>query len=118
VGQCAKGRSPALLFARDFGAKQKSEGLVNTMPKTPTRPNSKQAVTHDMVVHLVGEIGNARIAAILAIGPTLEEIEEAVAWAAGESDVMGEERLPLSGVAAQVYDLLTADEDYDNHERG
>ncbi len=87
------------------------------MAKPPTHGNGKQAVTHDMVVGLVGEIGNARLAAILAARPTLEDLEEAVAWAAGESDVMGEERLPLSGVAAQVYDILTADEDYYNDER-
>jgi len=87
------------------------------MSKTPTHQSAKQAVTHDMVVEMVGEIGNAKIAAILALGPTLEDIEEAVAWAAGESDVMGEERLPLSGVAAQVYDIVTAEEDYNNDER-
>jgi len=87
------------------------------MPKTPPRRNAKRAVTHDMIVEMVGEIGNAKIAAILAAGPTIEDLEEAVAWAAGESDVMGEERLPLAGVAARVCEILTADEDY-NDERG
>ena len=87
------------------------------MAKTPTDPSGQQTVTHDMVVGLVGEIGNAKIAAILAAGPTLEDLEEAVAWAAGESDVMGEERLPLSGVAGQVYDILTADEELNDERR-
>lgn len=82
------------------------------MSNSPTRQSAKQAVTHEMVVGLVGEIGNAKIAEILAAGPTLEDLEEAVAWAAGESDIMGEERLPLTGVAAQVCDILTADEDF------
>jgi hypothetical protein len=87
------------------------------MSKNPTRESAKQAVTHDMVVEMVGEIGNAKIAAILAAGPTLEDLEEAVAWAAGESDVMGEERLPLTGVAAQVCNILTVDEDYNYESR-
>ena len=87
------------------------------MPKPPPSQGAKQAVTHDIVLEMVGEIGNAKIAAILAVAPTLEDLEEAVAWAAGESDVMGAERLPLSGVAAQVYDILTVDENY-NDERG
>ncbi len=87
------------------------------MPKTPPRESTEQAVTHEMVVGLIGEIGNDRIAAILALSPTSEDLEEAVAWAAGESDVMGEERLPLTGLAAQVYDILTAGEAY-NDERG
>lgn len=86
------------------------------MSKTPTRQSTKQDVTHEMVVGLVGEIGNAKIAAILAAGPTPEDLEEAVAWAGGQSDVMGEERLPLTGVAAQVCDILTVDQD-DNDER-
>ena len=87
------------------------------MSKTPPRESAEQAVTHEMVVGLIGEIGNAKIAAILAAGPTPEDLEEAVAWAAGESDVMGEERLPLTGVAARVYDILTADEVYNDERR-
>jgi hypothetical protein len=104
----------AALFSH---AKQKSEKLVNHMPKTPTRESAKQPVTHEMVLELIGEIGNAKITAILAAGPTLEDLEEAIAWATGESDVMGEERLPLAGVAAQVYEILTVDEDYNNERR-
>lgn len=87
------------------------------MPKTPPRESTGHAVTHEMVVGLIGEIGNARIAAILALSPTPEDLEEAVAWAAGESDVMGEERLPLTGMAAQVYDILTVDEAYNDERR-
>jgi hypothetical protein len=43
-------------------------------------------------------------------GATLEELEEAAAWLAGESDVMGEERLPLTGAAAKVYEIIARDE--------
>ena len=40
----------------------------------------------------------------------IEEIEEAVAYATGEDDIMGEERIPLIGRAAEVYEIITADE--------
>ncbi len=66
---------------------------------------------HDRIVAVVGQVDDAKIAAIEATGASLEQLEEAVAWTVGESDVMGESRLPLSGVVAEIYDILTADED-------
>jgi hypothetical protein len=50
------------------------------------------------------------IAEIMVLNPTYEEFEIALAYAQGESDVMGEERHPLEGKAKQVYDILTAAE--------
>jgi hypothetical protein len=35
-----------------------------------------------------------------------------VAWAAGESDVMGAARQPLAGRAAQVYEIIAADSEF------
>jgi hypothetical protein len=69
--------------------------------KTPTR---------DDVVHLLGDISDHKVVEILETGATLEQLEEAAAWLAGESDVMGEERLPLTGAAAKVYDIIARDE--------
>jgi len=66
-------------------------------------------LTRESVVATVGEIDDERIAAIIATGATVEALEEAAAWAAGESDVMGEERKPLSGAAAAIYDILAQD---------
>ncbi len=82
------------------------------MTQISKTPVSKIPLTHDAVVDVAGDLGDAMIARILAVGATVEDLEEAVAWAAGESDVMGEERLPLAGNAARLYDFLTADEDY------
>jgi hypothetical protein len=62
------------------------------------------------VVEILGPMPDARIAAILATGATLEQLEEAAAWAAGESDVMGDLRRPVIGPVADVYDIITADE--------
>jgi uncharacterized protein with GYD domain len=62
---------------------------------------------HDVAAAL-GEADEAAIADIMALTPTCEEFEIALAWAEGESDVMGEERHPLEGKAKQIYDILTA----------
>lgn len=61
-------------------------------------------------VEILGPMPDARVAAILATGATVEQLEEAAAWAAGESDVMSELRRPVIGPVAAVYDILTADE--------
>ena len=39
---------------------------------------------------IVGDLDDAKIAAVLATGANAEQLEEAMAWASGESDVMGE----------------------------
>ena len=67
-------------------------------------------VTRQDIESILGRIDDASMTAILAIGPSVNELEEAVAWATGESDVMGELERPLDGAAARVYDILTQDE--------
>ncbi len=73
---------------------------------------AKPRLTHDQILRIAGEISDAKVAAIEAMGATLEELEEAVAWAVGESDIMGDQRRPLAGRIDALYDILTADEDY------
>lgn len=69
-------------------------------------------LTRDEIAARVGDLDDAVIAAILEIEPTAEELDEALAWAEGEDDVMGEMERSLSGKVAQIYEILTADEAY------
>ena len=69
-------------------------------------------LTPQDVRHIVGDLDDAKIAAILATDATVEELEEAAAWASGESDVMGDLERPLEGVVATVYDILMTDEEF------
>jgi hypothetical protein len=72
---------------------------------------------HDEVRRLCGDIVDWKLNAIVATGATVAEIEEAVAWVSGADDVMGEERKPLSGKVAEVYDILTADDEWEDETR-
>ena len=72
-----------------------------------------QSLTSGDIVKITGPIDAAKIAEIMAARPTAEELEEAVAWAAGASDVMGELRRPLTGTVARLYDILTADRSFE-----
>ena len=74
------------------------------------------ALGPDDVRQLCGDIPDWKIVNIVAKDPTIEELEVALAWAAGESDTMGKERHPLSGKTAELYDILVADEDWDEEQ--
>jgi hypothetical protein len=64
----------------------------------------------EMVLAIAGPLDDAILARVLAMEATPEELLEAAAWAAQESDVMGEERKPMTARVAQLYDLITAEE--------
>lgn len=73
-----------------------------------------ERLSREEILKIAGNISDAKVAAIEATGATRAQLDAAVAWAAGESDVMGEARRPLSGIVAEVYEILTADETYDD----
>ena len=85
--------------------------MSNVTPSRKT-PAAAAALSHDQIVSLAGPIEDAKIAAIEGCGPTLEELEEAVAWARGQDDVMGKSKLPFTARVAELYDILTIGEDY------
>jgi hypothetical protein len=58
----------------------------------------------------LGDIDEA-IIAILALKPSLAELEQAAVWATGDGDVLGKTGHPLTAIAAQIVDILTADEE-------
>lgn len=85
------------------------------MVKSSVAPRSslQQPLNRALVVEAVGRISDAKVAAIIATGASLEELEEAIAWVAGESDVMSEQRLRASAAVGEIYDILIAEEEYE-----
>jgi hypothetical protein len=66
----------------------------------------RRPATLAQIREMVGDLEAAKLEAILATGATPGQIEEAIAWAAGEGDVMGGELArPLAG----VYEILTSE---------
>jgi hypothetical protein len=68
------------------------------------------------ITELLGDIEAAKAEAILATGASLAEIEQAEAWAAGETDVMGDLQRPLRGPVAAVYEILSTEEPLDDRD--
>jgi hypothetical protein len=67
-------------------------------------------LTHDAIVRGCGPLPDWKIASIERTGGSWEDLEIALAFAAGEDDVMGEARLPLTGKAQSIYEILMAGE--------
>ena len=79
------------------------------MKKTMTASSSRPA-THDDVRSILGELDETKMLPILALRPTLADVEEASLWLGGDTDVFGASE-PLSATASQIVTILTADED-------
>jgi replicative superfamily II helicase len=81
---------------------------------SPSNQNQKggAAVTAAQVIEIVGTLTDARVMAIIATGATIEQIEEAAAWADGESDVMGDLRLRAAPPVIAVYEILRDEQKY------
>ena len=69
------------------------------------------AATREELLRLVGDIDERKIIDILALHPTVAEIEQAALWTGGDGDILAKGGHPLSGIAAEVLDILAADEE-------
>jgi len=66
--------------------------------------------TYSDIVHLFGPIEDHLAREILDLQPTPAELEVVAAFQAGMTDVLGEERVPLAGNAARIYEIVRRDE--------
>jgi hypothetical protein len=62
-------------------------------------------------MRILGEVGDAKIVEILALKPTLQDLEEAALWLTGDGDVLAKEGHPLGGVVAAIVDIMISDEE-------
>jgi hypothetical protein len=67
-------------------------------------------VTSADVRSVLGEIDDPKVLAILALKPTISDLETASMALSGDNDVYGAGP-PLKGVAGEIVALLTADEE-------
>jgi hypothetical protein len=74
-------------------------------------------VTLADVRELVDDIDELEATAIIATGATRAELEEACLYARGEGDRVDRAGHPLTGVVADIYEILAAKEDKPARER-
>lgn len=82
-------------------------------------PQSRASVnaTRDAIVHLVGDLDDAIVAAIEATGAAPHDVEDAARWAAGDAEQLGNAGRPLSAAAQAVYDILSTEPSFSPPER-
>ena len=78
--------------------------------KNPKPGSNAAAATPQDVQRLLGDLDQATLAAIMALLPTLAEVETAALWAAGEGETLPERHQPRRIVEA-ILDLIAVDED-------
>jgi hypothetical protein len=81
--------------------------------KTPA-PSTVAVAARD-VVRLLGDLDEARISEILALSPSISELEQAAAWLGGEGDRPDEQGHPLAGKAAAIFDIAFTPDDTELH---
>lgn len=62
--------------------------------------------THDDVRNILSELDPAQMLAIIALRPTVADLEQASLWLEGDTDVFGADK-PIKGVASDVLTILT-----------
>jgi hypothetical protein len=68
------------------------------------------AATHDEITSILGEIDQAKLLEIISLQPTIADIEHALLWLSGDTDVFGADE-PVKGKASDIVTILTEDEE-------
>lgn len=71
---------------------------------------------HHEIRRLFGTLQDHMVKQIEDLEPSLDELEITSAYLAGLDDIMGKNHHPLTGKAAQIYDIVTSDEMLDEDE--
>ena len=70
-----------------------------------------QDATESDLHQILGDMDDSTALAILALHPSVAQLEEARVWLNGGGDVLGKEHRPLDGVVAVIFDMLKVDEE-------
>jgi len=82
------------------------------MTKAVSRKAGDEAAAgRDDLARVIGDLEDAKTLEILALGPSVADLEEAMIRAEGEGDTLDRAGRPLASKAARVFDILTRDEE-------
>jgi hypothetical protein len=89
---------------------------ANGMERAMTRQQPAAAAhstkaSHADLTRILGDLDDAQIVEILALDPTVSEVEQAALWVEGEGDVLARKGHKLTSPVADIVDIVTADEE-------
>jgi hypothetical protein len=79
------------------------------MPKPETNAEQSALAESNGIRCILGNLDDAKLLDILALQPTIRDIEDASMWLAGDTDIFGAGE-SLKGVAGEIVAIVTADE--------
>lgn len=77
----------------------------------PTSRAHSAPIGRDDLRRILGDMDDAKTIEILALNPSLADLEQAAIWATGDGDVLARSGHPLVGIAAAIVDILAVDEE-------
>ena len=81
-----------------------------TKLRMTTGQKAASPATHEEVKSILGDLDETRMLPIMALRPTVTDLEEAAVWLGGDLDIFGTGP-PLKGIASQIVTILTANEE-------
>jgi hypothetical protein len=85
------------------------------VPITQAPQEGDKIATHEDAKNILGDLDERKMLPILALRPTVTDLEEASMWLAGDLDVF--EPRPLKGIAGQIVTILTENEEDERRAR-
>lgn len=70
----------------------------------------RQRLNYERVVRVAGRIAPWKISAILALNASVDDLDQAVAWASAESGSDGPRRTGGDGMAGSIHEILVSDQ--------
>jgi hypothetical protein len=59
----------------------------------------------------LGDMEDVKVLEILALAPSVVDLEEAAMWTRGEGEVLGKSGHPLTGISAAIFEIIAPDEE-------
>jgi hypothetical protein len=82
------------------------------MPKpNSSDPAQGERATGKDLREILGDMDDTTVLAILALHPSVAQIEEARIWLDGEGDILAKQQRPLDGIVVQIFDMLRVEEE-------
>ncbi len=82
------------------------------MPRPQSKADGHPATATRADLHgILGDLDDGKAIEILALKPTVADVEEAAIYATGDGDVLAKGGHPCSHLAADIIEILTADEE-------
>ena len=103
--------TPRILEEPAEGSRETVEHELARQSRRPRGESDSEPATMRDAKRLLRDTDDRKIAEVLAVQPTIWELEEAAIWHRGDGDVLGKQGRALTGKPARIFEILSADDE-------